>query len=176
MALLFLWEGVEDARLQFGRIREDRKAFMQAREELDRLSSEARVSRQDLASQEKREEAMESFHHNNQALFADVHFLLISLDKIDLFSKMLTDCLGGKTNRIRQDYSRSLKEYNDFRNHLEHVDQRIKNGVTDLDLGSLVGDRFRFKGKPFDIGPAREREVEGIFSEILAACEATSTS
>lgn len=104
---------------------------MQVREELDCLSSEPRISWQDPGFQEKREEAMESFHHNNVALFADVHFLLICLDKIDRLSKMLADRLGAKIDRIRQDYSRSLKNYNDFRNHLEHIDDRIKNGVTD---------------------------------------------
>jgi len=101
------------------------------------------------------------------ALFGDIHFLLILLDKIDSLLKLMIQYLPGKQSLkdVKARHQVSLKNYNDFRNHLEHIDDRIKKGVRDL--GNLGDSTYTFDGERFDLGPATEKEVEDIFSEIL---------
>lgn len=176
-ALLLLDREMEKAHLQFGRIRESREAIAQNMRilgELARVSTEKSEIWFDQEFQERRERAMSSSHKLSITLFADIHFLMICLDKIELLIRMLEKHLGSNSEiaSIRQQHSTSLKDYNDFRNHLEHIDERVERGISDL--GNLSGDAFTFDGRYFDIGPQRERELEQIYGEVVKACEAIS--
>lgn len=160
VALIFLKREVDKARLQFRRIRQDRDEV----EKFTGLFTNRKNSHGFLRVQQRSNEAM-------LALFADIHFLLICLDKIDLLLRMLQKHLptNQKLNNILQLHSKSLKNYNDFRNHLEHINERIENKVSDL--GNLQNNMFTFAGKNFDIGPDTENEVEKILDETLSALE-----
>jgi len=160
VALLFLKREVDKARLQFSRIRQDRDEV----EQFTDLSTNRRNSHGLLKVQQRFDEAM-------LALFADIHFLLICLDKIDLLLRMLQKHFptNQKLNNILHLHSKSLKDYNDFRNHLEHIDERIEDKVSDL--GNLQNNMFTFAGKRFNIGTDTENELERILDETLSALE-----
>jgi methionine synthase II (cobalamin-independent) len=73
---------------------------------------------------------------------------------------------------VRERHRDSLRKYNDFRNHLEHIDDRLNKGVTDL--GNLGGTTFSFDDKSFEVGEAQRREMEEIFNDITWAAKTVS--
>jgi len=158
---------VRKARLQFVRIRQDVaeiKAHFSALENEALSIIKGRGSPATFTSQQKDAEL-------STALFADVHFLLNCLDKVDPLIRMLERLLPNnqKLMLVHTNHDKTLKEWNDFRNHLEHIDERVRDGVSDL--GNLAGSLFTFNGKTLDIGPACQKELEEIFSETLTALE-----
>jgi hypothetical protein len=140
-----------------------RKAVGNARMQFQRIKTDA----QSLQSPSKG--GPSNAWEGTMALFGDIHFLLISLDKVDLLLNLMIRYLPGNQflKDVKARHQKALKDYNDFRNHLEHIDDRIKRGVRDL--GNLGDSTYVFDGQRFDLGPATEREVEDIFSEILKA-------
>jgi len=162
VALLFLKTEVDKARLQFKRIREDER-------QLQSLHAPPMATRRwmDEGYQKERHEVM-------TALFADIHFLLVCLDKLDLYLRMLRKYLPKEQEiaAVQKRYKRLLKEADDFRNHLEHMDKRIEEGVSDL--GNLIDSMFSFGGRTFEIGPSREAEVQAFYEDLLRAAEAVA--
>lgn len=161
---------VEVARLQFERIHQDSTKLQ---EEMRQLAEAERV----VGRAERGDSLPDEFETGSDrigetrspqtALFADIHFLLICLDKIDLFLRRLEEYLPDvqEFHLVRERHRGSLREYNDFRNHLEHIDDRLEKGVTDL--GNLGGTTFSFDDKSFEVGEAQRRKMEEIFNDIL---------
>jgi hypothetical protein len=145
-SLVLLKNAVDNARMQFRRIENDAQALYAA------LKGGALQTRP-----------------STTPLFGDIHFLLISLDKIDMLLKLMIRYLptNQSLKTIQSQHQKALKDYNDFRNQLEHIDNYVKQGTQDL--GNLNNGIYTFDGKSFDLGTNTESEVEAIFSEILKA-------
>ena len=163
IALFLVKLEMDKARLQFQRLRHDSQ-------DLDSLLHGTSERAELWMSEDYQRRRMESM----VALFADIHFLLICLDKLDLLVKMLARLLpmAEEIAGVRKKYAVILREYSTFRNHLEHIDERVERGISDL--GNLNNGSFTFDGRLFDVGPSREREVEEIFEAILHALETIS--
>lgn len=82
----------------------------------------------------------------------------------------LTDGREPALKEIRERYKSVLRKANEFRNHLEHVDEELDRGVHDF--GRLDGTIFSFDGEKIDIGPSLRAKTESLFREVLDACEA----
>lgn len=147
VALLFAKTEMDKIRLQFRRIRQDAATV----DALHRPEV-AHEKWTDLSYQRMRHEAM-------TALFADIHFLLICLDKLDPFLRIIEKSLPNESELagVRASFNQLLKDSNDFRNHMERIDERVQRGVSDL--GNLTGSDFTFDGQKFSVGPARERDA-----------------
>lgn len=108
------------------------------------------------------------------ALFADIHFLPICLDKLDLYLHMLRKDLPREPELaiVQKRYRRLLKDSTDCTDHVDHIDRRIERRV--CDLGNLMDGKFPFDGKTFEIGPSRETEAETFFEDLLRAPESVA--
>lgn len=174
--LSLLQNEMEKVRLQFRRIRQDTaRLHSNVREEIPLIERNMEDIPLSPDLQKLRQELSQAHHDNMVCLFADIHFLLICLDKMEKLFKMLRKELHNEPELavVFSQYSKALKEYSDFRNYLEHVDREVVEKRT-TDLGNLGGDKFTFNERTFDIGHAREREVEELFKDILEACGAIS--
>jgi hypothetical protein len=165
--LLLLRGELEKAQLQFRRIREDcgkLHAYSRLLSEAGRLIAEGADP---FSLPDHGTEMAEA----QTALFADVHFLLICLDKVDKLLRTLQKTLpeNHALSEVVRRHSKSLEDYSDFRNHLEHIDDRLRKGVTDL--GNMGNYLFTFDDKTFDVGLSCEKEVNSIFNETLQALE-----
>lgn len=155
-ALFFISSEVNSIRLQFSRIKAHNKVIDREREIMrGRMSSRTNSIRR------------------MRALFADVRYLLVSLGMLQSLFVMLERALPNELEilALREKYKTSLKDYTDFRDHVEHIYERAQRTS---DLGNLSGDAtvYTFGGKGFDIGKAREIEVESLYDDIVAALEA----
>jgi hypothetical protein len=105
-------------------------------------------------------------------LYGDVHFLLVSMSGIlHLFELMRGDLKGEvEFDEINRKHKEMFEKARAFRNHLEHIDDRVKKGVGGL--GDFRETLFSFDGKSFDFGHQTEKELEDFFSEVKAAHEA----
>jgi hypothetical protein len=163
-----LFEGqVGKARLQFTRIREDKGRIREHDRilaEHARLVAEGRDPMSLPVSNQEMSEAM-------TALFADIHFLLICLSAVDHLLRTLERLLPKNQELllVRRRHAGSLKKWSDFRNHLEHIDDRVRRGVSDL--GNLGNNIFTFDGQSLGVGPDCEKEIEDILDETLTALE-----
>lgn len=168
-ALLMMKTEIDKIRLQFQRIRED--------DSLIRSLVHPHILREDWFDEETRIKIRSDQEKSQKALtalFADIHYLLIGLARLDLFLRWLEKLLPSEPELrdVRGKFARLLKDSNDFRNHLEHINERIARGVSDL--GNLSGTLFTFDGKQFDVGPALQAEVEAFFEALISGCEAIS--
>ncbi len=101
------------------------------------------------------------------ALFADVHFLLISLHEADKMLTKLKSVFPTEADlaNLRNRHRPLLKVCADFRMHIEHFD--ANNGVEDF--GTLTDELFKFHEKTLDIGPGFEQAAESFFADIMTA-------
>jgi hypothetical protein len=167
IALLLLENEVERARLQFRRIRKNSGVI----DTYMRLLAEKGVMVAHGIDPQSAPDHEREMNEAQLALFADIHFLLICLDKVDLMLKTLERNLPDNQalKFVRQGHATALRNYNDFRNHLEHIDDRLKRNVSDL--GNFGNNIFTFDEKDFNVGLACEKELEEIFNEALRALE-----
>lgn len=87
--------------------------------------------------------------HPHKTLFVDIHFYFSSGALIDSALKKLQKDLADKElDEIVNKYQKQLKDLNDARNHIEHLDERIDRVS---DLGNLINGRYRFDGKFYDL-------------------------
>jgi hypothetical protein len=153
-----LAQSIDVTRLQFKRLRNDLSEY----NGLSRNDATVRVF-----GDHAKDENLSKSREIRTALFADVHFLLISLHETDkMVSKLKTLFpreaeLANMTNRHRP----LLKRCTEFRTHMEHFDE--KNGVEDF--GQLVENIYKFHGKTLDLGPEFERTAELFFCDLMSA-------
>ena len=103
------------------------------------------------------------------SLFADVHYLLISLHNVEqLFSRLkkLTPHEVELTD-VRNKYRKWLGKCNEFRGRMDHSDSR--NPMHPIDSGRLDGHAFCIDGVKIDIGPVQEKEIENMFNDLTTA-------
>src|SRR6266508_309429 len=108
--------------------------------------------------------------------FADIHSFLIMVDKAQILFRGLVKADGGADLQGLWERSKIfLKRYNDFRNDLEHIDERIARGLVEpgiTDLGNVLNDTYTFSGKIMDIGPEGLKFLTDMYDEILAVVAA----
>jgi hypothetical protein len=101
------------------------------------------------------------------ALFADVYFLLVSLQETEKALIRMGNLFPNEADlaKLRNKYRPLLRKCKEFRIHLEHFDG--SNGSEDF--GTLDKDVFSFHGKTFDLGAHFEEGTEKFFFDIMSA-------
>jgi|GEM_PF-2922524 len=114
----------------------------------------------------------EEYYECLTLLFGDIHFLLVSMASISRLYRFMRDDLRGEEefDKIGQKHRKMFEGARVFRNHLEHIDDRVKAGIRGL--GDCRETLFSFDGKSFDFGPQVRQELEEFHSEVKAAYEA----
>jgi len=150
-------KSIDVTRLQFKRVRKDLDEYHHL------AGSEASVRVFDGGADN---ENMSRSREIRTALFADVHFLLISIhDTEQLFAK-LKRLFPHEVElyNLHNRYRPMMKRCREFRAHMEHVD-----GKETEDLGKLAESLFTLRGKSMDIGPGFEKDAEALFSELVSS-------
>lgn len=80
-------------------------------------------------------------------LFSDLHHYFICWGEVNRLYIYLNKIQPLFT--LPQKYLNELKIHCDFRNHLEHLEERIERGVTDL--GNMFDDEFSFNNVTIDV-------------------------
>jgi len=87
-----------------------------------------------------------------QTLFMDVHFYLICFDKVQNLIKKLSKVeKHPELKKFWQELEPKFKPYNDMRNNLEHIEERLTSENL-IDFGNLNDNNYSFGGKKIDIG------------------------
>jgi hypothetical protein len=107
-------------------------------------------------------------------LFADVHYLLISLHNVEqLFSRLkrlapheteLTD--------VRNRYRKWLRRCGEFRTSIDLNETKLSARV--IDGGRLEGNQFCLNGQRMDISSGLENEIESFFKDLSSAWDKVS--
>jgi hypothetical protein len=149
---------IDVARLQFKRLRGDLKECRS----LPRNDASIRVF-----GDHSQDEDLAKSREIRTALFADVHFLLISLNETDKIVSRLKAIFPQEAElaNLRNKYRPMLKRCAEFRNHLEKFDGN--NGVEDF--GDLAENVYGFHGKSLDLGPELEKNAEHFFCDVMSA-------
>lgn len=83
-----------------------------------------------------------------RTLFLDYHFYFVAADDLGRAVDILKSDINKKEfNEIIDRYDCYLKDLNDCRNNLEHIEKEINSSGNKGDLGNLWGDKFSFGGK-----------------------------
>ena len=100
------------------------------------------------------------------ALFADVHFLLISMHETEQLLSKLKRLIPFETelSNLHNKHRKMMRRCSEFRVHMEHVD-----GKETEDLGKLAETIFTLRGKDIDLGPDFEKGAEALFSDLLSS-------
>ena len=142
-----LFENFQRARLQLVRIKTDQETFMD--ELKNPKDTEVRIQA-------------------GVAMFSDVHYLSICLNKIRELLDVLRQLHSNKNLReIMRNYGQLFRESNEFTNNLEHITEQMKSGT--IDLGNLIGTKFTFNNKDFEVGDSRANEIEQLIQDIIGA-------
>jgi len=114
----------------------------------------------------------EEYYERLSMLFGDIHFLLVSMAGISRLYELMKNDLDGEKEfeEIGRKHREMFRKARVFRNHLEHIDDRVRKGIKGL--GDCRETLFSFDGKSFDFGPQLRRELEEFFAEVKAAYEA----
>lgn len=155
LALHLVAEELSIAELQFRRIQADIGALSQSR-----LSTGS---------------STEDHWRHMTALFADVHFLTVTICRMwKLYHAMATDLRRQPEFRpINRRYRNMFENATDMRDSLEHIDQRLGSGVQNL--GSLLDTTFTFDEQSLEVGQTLEREVQHFVEDLVTACEVIAT-
>jgi hypothetical protein len=97
-------------------------------------------------------------------LFSDIHHYFVCWAEVSkLYSKLRK--IQPAFSAIPRECLQDLKIHRDFRNHLEHIEDRISRGVSDL--GNLLNTEFTFDGKKVDIGDNDFAKLKRFYEELL---------
>jgi len=142
-----LTQTIDIARLQLRRIREDMNA-------INKTSSSGNG---------------DDIREARTSLFADVHYMLISLHHVEQLLSRLKKLLPHEAELadIRNRYRQWLKKCNEFRDNIEHLDGRIAKNL--LELAGIEGCSFALDGWRLEIGPSQEQTAEAFFNDVSNA-------
>lgn len=97
-------------------------------------------------------------------IFSDIHHYLVCWAEVSKLYNRLK-----KTQpifrSIPRNYLEDLKEHRTYRNHLEHIDDRVERGVSDL--GNLSDDKFTFNGRQLDISDSDLQKLRLFYEELI---------
>jgi len=154
--VLMMNKAMDVARLQFKRVKKDLDNFKQ-------ISGEgASVAVFDGSSGA---ENMSASREARTALFADIHFLLISLHETEQHLSRLKKLFPLETDlsNLHNRYRSVMRKCAEFKTHMEHVD-----GKESGDLGNLVDTLYTLRGKGIDLGPDFEKKMEALFCDLMS--------
>jgi len=111
-------------------------------------------------------EFLASSAETRTALYADLHLLFIKLHEADQLLSRLKHLMSQEPElaRLRNRYRTLFKRCDDYRRHLERVDQDHLS-----DTGNLNENIYSFHGKKFDIGPDLEKNVEDLLKDVISS-------
>jgi len=106
-------------------------------------------------------------------LFLDIHFYFVCYDKAQNLLKYLAEETDGdaKLNNLWQTLRHKFKPFNDARNHLEHIENRIRRRYLS-DFGNLENDTFTFGGERFDISASGLQILTDAYEQVVAILRA----
>ena len=150
-------KSIDVARLQFKRLRKDLDDYHR----LAGSEASVRVFEGNVGN-----ENMSQSREIRTALFADVHFLLISLHEMEQLFSRLKKLFPLETDfaNLHNRYRPMMRRCTEFRLHMEHV-----NGKETEDHGKLAETMFTLRGKGIDLGPALEKDIEALFCDLVSA-------
>ena len=150
-------KSIDVTRLQFKRVRRDLDEYHGL------ASSEASIRVFDGSVEN---EKMSKSREIRTALFADVHFLLISMHETEqLFARLKKIFpLETELSNLHNRYRPMMRRCSEFRMHMEQVD-----GKETEDLGKLAEELYTVRGKSLDLGVDFEKNAEALFSELISA-------
>ena len=149
-------KSIDVARLQFKRVRKDLDDYNQF------IAAEASVR---LFDGEVESEKMSRSKEIRTALFADVHFLLISLHETEqlLFKLKRLFPLEAELSNLHNRHRQIMRHCSEFRAHMEYFEGRETE-----DLGELADTVFTLQGRSIDLGPCFEKDAEVLFSDLVS--------
>lgn len=101
-------------------------------------------------------------------LFLDIHLYFVCYDKAQNLLEHLAKNDGDpQLDNLWQTLKPKFKPFNDARNHLEHIETRIK-GKYLSDFGNLVNDTFTFGGQHFDISASGLQILTDAYEQVVA--------
>ena len=150
-------QSIDVARLQFKRLRKDISDYST----LPRHDASVRVYGDHL-----KDEDLSKSRELRTSLFADVHFLLISMNEADKLLAKLKGLFPHEADlaNLRNKHRPLLKRCAEFRLHMEHFDK--DNGVEDF--GSISDTTFKFHGRGLDLSPDFEKGAESFFCDLMS--------
>jgi len=100
-------------------------------------------------------------------LFLDIHFYFVCYDKAQNLLKHFAQIDGDpKLDNLWQTFESKFRPFNDARNHLEHIETRIKKKYLS-DLGNLYKDTFTFGGERFDISASGLKMLTDAYEKVI---------
>jgi len=173
--LVHIKQQVEIARLQFRRITEDgnhMKYLGKKSLEYSNLQWHMKGAEQE-ETWKKALALTRELQESLGVLFADRQFLIIILARVYRLLRSLKCNLSGNRDvaRIWKNYSKWLRDYDEYRGEMEHIEDKIYMKGK-LDLGSYVvymGYEFNINRNPVDVSETTRQKLEAFFSELLKA-------
>jgi len=150
-------QSIDVARLQFKRLRKDLDDY----NALTRHGATIRVF-----GDHPQEETLSKSRESRTAIYADVHFLLMSLHDTDKMLSRLKVLFPREAElaNLRNRHRALLRYCEDFRTHMEHFDS--SNGVEDC--GNLHEYVYNYRGRTLNLGPELEQTAESFFSDLMS--------
>lgn len=112
----------------------------------------------------------------SRTLFHDVHFYLIAWGRVAKLAQYVSDRSGFSRVKLVMKRNRSLlKKMTDFRDHLEHFEERLPGGPPRRalreggDLFNMVGDQMSIGGERVDVGAESLRRLVVFVEEFETA-------
>ena len=100
-------------------------------------------------------------------LFLDIHFYFVCYDKSQNLLEHLAKTDGDpKLDNLWQTLKPKFKPFNDARNHLEHIETRIKSKYLS-DFGNLENDTFTFGGERFDVSASGLKILTDAYEQVV---------
>src|SRR5262245_35298591 len=99
-------------------------------------------------------------------LLVDLHFYFICWDKAQNLLNRLAMIHGDPRLRdLWSAFQPACKPFNDARNHLEHIDERLERNPDET--GSIQGEVFFFAGERFDTSQASLKLLTDMYEEVV---------
>ncbi len=106
----------------------------------------------------------------------DIHFYLISASRLLTYAEYIaTETRFPELGRVMRRYRRELKDLDTFRDHLEHMEERLPGGkkrhtlAKPWDMGNMAGEHFTIGGKAVNIGKDSWRLLTLFWKEFTLA-------
>jgi len=102
-----------------------------------------------------------------QTLFLDIHFYFICYEKAQNLLERLAGTDGDpKLYNLWKIHKPKFKPFNDARNHLEHIDERMKKKYLS-DFGNIKNGTFSFGGECFDISASGLKILTDAYEQVV---------
>lgn len=154
--------------------RKEREQYWKEREEIFKIKDyQLRLQKLNENLEERNKKSDQSRNQRrlyNTTLFLDIHFYFICCNKVENLIETLA--LANKENNedlytLWQELRPQFKPYNDARNHLEHIDERIGKQHIPV-LGNLSNnDTYIFGEEEFDIGIKSLNFIRNSYEKVL---------